>query len=669
MTRALKMATAARPSTSRMPSSSGQHARLQDKPLQRKPAGALAGTRVPGIVHDVLRTPGRALDEDTRSFMEERFAHDFARVRVHTDARAAQSAEELRARAYTVGHAVVFAANQYSPGTPSGRRLLAHELTHVVQQGSAPAIHSSVAQAARVHGIQRMADDDSADSEPAIQTEVIDLEAGEGGAMGAGAPAAAPPPAAPPEADESAPPQINAAAAATLAGAGVAPQHHATECEADRVADRVISDRPHLQAPPIMARLGAFGGINLDAKPKVVKRIDIAFIMGSDKPKSKNKFYTAAKKYFKVNLPGVELIDDPKIRDLAAVFSYVRDRGDAVGNLYLISHAADDGTLSFPLKPGDKDKKVDYAELKKARKTSPELFELPKGVVDKSTTIRIKGCRLGQSARMLGEIGGAFGAGKVIAPKHRQYYEYETKVSGKGKSRKEETTTYQGFKTYFIERPGKVTLKRDEQVDAFAAKYSQLAKADWEKLIPKKGGLKASVDTRQPLSFTNTEPDDDKQALAVAKARFTKEKVKPKKTLSHTDTPKKFELTLTDGTVKSWAGKSVTWEFEATDGGTANITLDMPTDDKEIIDSVKADESVPEVYDWKLNKKRVGSNVAYTVECVRTVYAVDQYIVDKIASDYKKHLYVPAETTKEFFGEYDAPPDPVKPTPPKKKTK
>jgi hypothetical protein len=68
--------------------------------------------------------------------MEERFGHDFSRVRVHTDAEAAESAQILNARAYTVGRDVVFAAGEYAPHDDLGRRLLAHELTHVVQQSS-----------------------------------------------------------------------------------------------------------------------------------------------------------------------------------------------------------------------------------------------------------------------------------------------------------------------------------------------------------------------------------------------------------------------------------------------------------------------------------------------------------------------------------------------------
>jgi Domain of unknown function (DUF4157) len=89
-------------------------------------------------VHEVLRTPGQPLDAATRAFMEPRFGHDFGRVRVHVGARAAESADALRARAYTLGNRIVFGARQYAPTTPSGRLLIAHELTHVLQQGSTP---------------------------------------------------------------------------------------------------------------------------------------------------------------------------------------------------------------------------------------------------------------------------------------------------------------------------------------------------------------------------------------------------------------------------------------------------------------------------------------------------------------------------------------------------
>jgi hypothetical protein len=88
----------------------------------------------PRIIQDILSSRGQSLDSATRAFMEPRFGHDFSRVRVHTDARAAQSANALNARAYTVGTHIVFDHGQYIPATERGRFLLAHELAHVAQQ-------------------------------------------------------------------------------------------------------------------------------------------------------------------------------------------------------------------------------------------------------------------------------------------------------------------------------------------------------------------------------------------------------------------------------------------------------------------------------------------------------------------------------------------------------
>ncbi|HEV2962022.1 MAG TPA: T6SS effector amidase Tae4 family protein [Candidatus Angelobacter sp.] len=101
--------------------------------LDRQRAGFVAN-EVPGVVHDVLGSVGRPLETSTRAFMEPRFGHDFSHVRVHDDASASFSAHAIGARAYTVGKDLVFARNEYAPASRAGRQLLAHELTHVVQQ-------------------------------------------------------------------------------------------------------------------------------------------------------------------------------------------------------------------------------------------------------------------------------------------------------------------------------------------------------------------------------------------------------------------------------------------------------------------------------------------------------------------------------------------------------
>lgn len=102
--------------------------------LKRSPASSPGDITAPPIVHDVLNSPGRPLDAAIRNFMEPRFGADFSHVRVHTGDKAAESARAVNALAYTVGNHVVFASEQHA----SQNQLLAHELTHVVQQSEPP---------------------------------------------------------------------------------------------------------------------------------------------------------------------------------------------------------------------------------------------------------------------------------------------------------------------------------------------------------------------------------------------------------------------------------------------------------------------------------------------------------------------------------------------------
>lgn len=128
-----------------------------DDPLEheadRAADAALAGRRTPSpaaaqprrdqkalkttSMHAALSSPGRPLDAAQRAYFEPRFGHDFGDVRVHSDQAAASSALRLGAAAYTCGHDIVFADRSFAPGTPTGCRLMAHELAHVVQQRGA----------------------------------------------------------------------------------------------------------------------------------------------------------------------------------------------------------------------------------------------------------------------------------------------------------------------------------------------------------------------------------------------------------------------------------------------------------------------------------------------------------------------------------------------------
>lgn len=113
------------------------HGAIGGAPVKVRPFTTPAGagrSPMPPSVAAVLASAGAPLDAPLRQDMERRFGHDFSRVRIHDDDSAGRSARDVSARAYTVGQKIVFAAGRYAPATPAGRRLIAHELSHVLQQ-------------------------------------------------------------------------------------------------------------------------------------------------------------------------------------------------------------------------------------------------------------------------------------------------------------------------------------------------------------------------------------------------------------------------------------------------------------------------------------------------------------------------------------------------------
>jgi hypothetical protein len=165
------------------------------------------------------------------------------------------------------------------------------------------------------------------------------------------------------------------------------------------------------------------------------------------------------------------------------VFDYLRGKGERVANLYLVSHANEDGTLSFKLRAGDKstDPHVQYGDLSRALADDAALFNLPKGVIDPSTRIYIKGCNIGRSTRMLDALDRAFGgAGTVVAPTHKQVF--GTKPVGQGKGRRIEH--YEALDVYYVEYKGNQQLSPADQQAAFIAKYSELPADQWRKWVP-----------------------------------------------------------------------------------------------------------------------------------------------------------------------------------------
>jgi len=119
-------------------------------PIIRRVTGKNTGDTVaPPIVYNVLSSPGQPLNAANRAFFEPRFGHDFSNVRIHNDENARASAKAINALAYTSGNHIVIGTDQHSLTSASGKKLLAHELTHVLQQHGTSDT-----------GIQRLSDSD-----------------------------------------------------------------------------------------------------------------------------------------------------------------------------------------------------------------------------------------------------------------------------------------------------------------------------------------------------------------------------------------------------------------------------------------------------------------------------------------------------------------------------
>jgi hypothetical protein len=131
---------------------------LQTEGIQPNPDNQ---TLAPPVVYEALRSTGQSLDFATRAFFEPRFGYDFSHVRVHTNEKAAESAQAVNAQAYTVDRNIVFAKGFYQPDSISGRWLIAHELAHVAQQDTNLHLRGAA--------IQRKEEDkkDSTDGNPA----------------------------------------------------------------------------------------------------------------------------------------------------------------------------------------------------------------------------------------------------------------------------------------------------------------------------------------------------------------------------------------------------------------------------------------------------------------------------------------------------------------------
>lgn len=424
-------------------------------------------------------------------------------------------------------------------------------------------------------------------------------------------------------------------------------------------ASTVLQRRTGLAALPVAVQRDDTTATATATKPKgpsPYKRKDIVFIMGTDS-KSKNKFYSSAEKYFKATLPNASLIT--KYRSLDGVFAWLRTvvtYNSPVGNIYIVSHANEDGTLSFPLEDGSKAKKLSYGALKNAVKNRPDIFKEIEGI-DEKTTVHIKGCNIGRSKKMLDELDKAFGGKvKVTAPTHKQGYEWHS--TGRGKP----GVASEFLSHYVVERPGNVKLSADEQRDAFQQKYGDLAMSDdqWKKLVPAKGVTRKLDPWWTFTAFNSNVPATKKQAMAAAWGWFAKDP--DWQATKCTDVSQEDDGSFTKHK----------YEFDAvnkhkkSEQGTLTFEISVPTDKKALEDAKKSlaekaatnpDQllSRPADFQWRVERKKSGQTETVNVYLEKT-----SYIIEKELKDSAGDRIHPDEKPGKYFGEstYTPPPTP-----------
>jgi hypothetical protein len=556
---------------------------------------------VPASVQRVLQESGSPIEPALRGDMERRFDADFSSVRIHSGPDAEESANDVDAKAYTVGHSIVFGAGRQVSDVGEGRRLLAHELTHVIQQRS---VSSAAMQLQR-----RPRDPDEA---AAITREEAALAALAKRALASSKPELA--------VQEVVWRLINAYGLDMhfeLSGSrydkgrkgvfvdfkGSGPRTTGTIVAGDDTLQRIAKGDAPAVAKEIEAQIG-----RVDTARGA---IDYVFIMGQDARKSTNKFYTEAKKFFKAEYPAATMVED--VRDLDGINQRINDRGKPVANLIIVSHAHPDGTLQFSLGPNDTTPgRVEYGELKKANEAG-SITKPQADLVGFWTNVLIRGCNLGRSEEMLGEVRTAFGGGaRVIAPTHGQRYGGGT----------------ESLADPFYEEPGASKLFDEDAFKQMKAKPEYAFITDWAAMRKK---LRRVTDQSQEVAYDGIFPQKGKE-IDLLKSQA--------KQLNAKDFAFGSSRVVGRNTVFSFTPK------DAFKNGPVDITAETPPTDSEAIAIAKENIARPSAYTFTVRRIPSGVKLRVVVDVVRTEWELHHAEIHKGGKGFD-----PRPGSKPWFGD------------------
>lgn len=569
-------------------------------------------------ITDGLGQSGTSIDPLTRKLMESRFGFDFSHVRVHTDDRAAESAHSVNALAYTVGNNIVFGKGNYQPSMLEGKRLLAHELTHSLQQSNSGPRHAdskahiSISRTDKM--IQRSELDPDELSSMNKEDQAIEERAKQ--ALRSGEPEF--------KVHEimwrlirnhrldlhfelSGSRYSKAQKGVHVELQGKGPRTTGTLVGGDDLLQRVANGQVADIAKEIKAQIGL-----IDTSRGT---IDYVFIMGSDVPKSNNKFYTEAKRFFKAEHPQAIMIED--VRSLDGINQRINSENRPVANLHIVSHAHPDGTLQFSINEADKTPgQVQYSELKEAN-DKQSLTQPKQDLVGFWTSVMIHGCNLGRSEEMLVETSKAFGGEvRVIAPTHEQAYG-GTKESMAGP---------------YYEEPGISNLSDDQAFNLIKAKPEYSFITDWNAMRSKLNPFKQSI---PEIVYEGKFPEKGKE-LDFLKAE-------------------RGAITAKNYNFDSMhvEGKDTVFTFVAKDPtkmGNTIIIMETPPDDKTAIQKARDTVARPDSYAYKVRRVRHGLNLSVTVDIQRSEWVLYHAEMHKQGKGFN-----PSPGTKPWYADTDNP--------------
>jgi len=581
--------------------------RAADQVLARGPAPRIAA-RANGGAGEPAAERGRAsgaqaLPGGVRGEMERGFARDFSQVRVHTDATAAASANELDANAYTSGHDIVFGAGRYAPQTPVGRRLIAHELAHVAQQETGGAHAGAVQREARDpdevaaetkqdDAIVASAKSALTSENPAMKVHAVVWRLINNHHLDEHF-----------ELNGSRYDEARKGIFVELSGKG--PRTTGTIVAGKEVLQRLAAGKVADVVKEIEAQIGTVGTAR--------GTVDLVFIMGADKPKSKNRFYAEAVTFFKAQHPGATMFED--VRDLDGINRRITAHGQPVANLIIVSHAHPDGTLQFSLDPSDKTPgQVQFSELKEANEASA-LTQPDPTLVGFWTNVSIRGCNLGRSADTMGELKTAFGGeARVIAPTHAQ-------VFGGGE---------QSLAGPYHEEKGASKLKDAQVLEIIKKKPEYAFITDWDRMAPTL--KRTNVNETENVYDGEFPAPGNEMALLVARQG------------------KAFAADFTFGRSEI-DGTQTVFHFVAKDqfkNGDVEIRADTPPTNDEAEALARAKVAEPQTYQFDVKRTQAGVKLTVDVSIRKTEWELYHSQIKK-----KGKGFNPTQGTKPWFGDTD----------------